>query len=437
MMNESGCDAGLRPPHPSGGVEPAGPTAPEDGQLREAAWRISLAAERARGNAALRESEERYAALFHGIDDGFCTVEMRIEPGRPLDFRIVEVNGAFERQSTISGARGRWMRELLPACEEWWFEILRDVSLTGVPRRFEGTGQAAGNRRFDVCAFRIGAPQHRRVGVLFKDITEQHRLAHALRRSADEVERQVRERTVQLAETCAALERELHERRIAEQQVRALVSRLVTVQEDERRALARALDDELAQPVTAVQMNLAALAAESGAHAKLLPHLGRLQALTGELDERIDRLMRRLGPAALEDLGLGVALQSLVGEWSHRSGVRAEFQGLGMDGLSLAPAAAVHLYRIAQDALQNVEQHARATHVGVLAERRRRRLVLIVEDNGRGFDPACAAADAPESVGLVSMRARAALLGGEFEVESSPGVGTVVYVRLAVGEPGG
>jgi signal transduction histidine kinase len=444
MTPASDCDHGSRPrvasPAQTPGEGPPAAIIPahDDRRVREAALRISLAVERARGQAALRESEERYAALFNGIDEGFCIIEMRIEPDQPLDFRIVDVNQALECQSTLAGAKGRWVRGLLPELEERWFEIYRDVALTGQPVRIEEMGQAFGNRWFDVCAFRIGAPQYRRVGVLFKDITERHQPAHELRRAEDELEHAVHERTVRLAQTCASLERELHERRVAEGQVRALVRQLVTIQEHERRAMVQAVHDLLAQPVTAVRMHLEALCADGGGNCALGSQIERLRALSGELDECIESLTRDLGPVALlDDLGLGAALQHLVRGWSRRSGVPAEFQAWGIDDLRLAPHAAVHLYRIVQDALQNVQHHARATRAGVVVERCGGRLAVIVEDDGVGFDPACVAATAPEGLGLVGMRERAALIGGELEVESTPGVGTVVYVRQEVGRLGG
>lgn len=132
---------------------------------------------------ALRESEERYNSLVDSIDEGYCVIEMRIEPDRPLDYRFLEVNRAFEQQSTLVDAQGKWMRELRPDHEEHWFEIYRDVALTGQPIRFEHCGRALNGRCFSLYAFRIGAPDQRQVAVLFSDITERKRVEQALAES--------------------------------------------------------------------------------------------------------------------------------------------------------------------------------------------------------------------------------------------------------------
>jgi PAS domain S-box-containing protein len=138
-----------------------------------------------RAEEALRESEERYRTLFESIDEGYCIIEMRIEPNEPLDYRFLEVNQAFEKQSTLVDAKGKWMRKLRPDHEESWFEIYRDVALTGKPVRFEHGGKALGSRWFTLYAFRVGAPEQRRVAVLFNDITARKQAEETLRDSEE------------------------------------------------------------------------------------------------------------------------------------------------------------------------------------------------------------------------------------------------------------
>jgi hypothetical protein len=129
-------------------------------------------------NEALRESEKKYRTLFDSIDEGFCTIEVLFdESDHPIDYRFLEVNPSFEKQTGIQNARGRRMREIAPHHEEHWFQIYGQVALTGEPVRFEN--QAAELRRwYDVYAFRIGEPGERKVAMLFKDITE-HKQAEA------------------------------------------------------------------------------------------------------------------------------------------------------------------------------------------------------------------------------------------------------------------
>jgi PAS domain S-box-containing protein len=141
-------------------------------------------AERNKAEMALRTSEETYRNLFNGIDQGFCILEIKIEPGEPLDYRVMEVNPAFEKQSPQGNEEGRWMRELYPDHEERWFEIYRDVALTGEPIRFQERSQELETLWFDVYAFRIGLPHQKQVGVIFTNISERKRLEQALRDSA-------------------------------------------------------------------------------------------------------------------------------------------------------------------------------------------------------------------------------------------------------------
>jgi PAS domain S-box-containing protein len=139
--------------------------------------------ERKAGEEALREGEERYRTLFDSIDEGFCILEMRIEAGHPPDFRFIEVNHAFEKQSTLVNAKGKSMRELLPAQNERWFEIYRNVALTGQPIHVEE--QWLDERWLELRAFRIGAPEQRRLGVLLTDISERKHIERALRESEE------------------------------------------------------------------------------------------------------------------------------------------------------------------------------------------------------------------------------------------------------------
>ena len=156
-----------------------------NGQVEAVAGTTRDVTERKHAEAELRESEERYRTLFNSIDQGFCIIEMKMEPGERLDYRFIEINKAFEEQSTLLDAEGKWMRELRPGHEEHWFEIYRDVALTGKPIRFEQRGQELQDRWFDLYAFRLGPPEQKRVGVLFTDISERKRAEEDLRRSEE------------------------------------------------------------------------------------------------------------------------------------------------------------------------------------------------------------------------------------------------------------
>ena len=120
-------------------------------------------------------TDEYCRELFLAFDQGFCAIEVLFdESGRAVDYRFLEVNAAFERQTGLHAATGRRMRELAPAHEEHWFRIYGDVAVTGTAVRFEQEA-AALNRWYDVYAFRVGDPLLRHVAVLFNDISARKR----------------------------------------------------------------------------------------------------------------------------------------------------------------------------------------------------------------------------------------------------------------------
>jgi PAS domain S-box-containing protein len=135
--------------------------------------------------AKWREAEERYLALYHAIDQGFCTIEVKFdEQDRPLDYRFLEVSPSFAQQTGIPDAAGRWMRDIAPDQDEVWFERYGRVARDRQPERFEASSTPL-DRWWSVYAFPIGEPQQRQVGVLFADISKRKRAEEALRRSEE------------------------------------------------------------------------------------------------------------------------------------------------------------------------------------------------------------------------------------------------------------
>lgn len=133
-----------------------------------------------------RRSEARYRSLFETIDTGFCIVELRFEDAadgpRAVDYRFLEVNPAFVKQTGLSDAAGRWMREIAPDHEQHWFDTYGHVALTGEAIQFENGAETLG-RWFDVRAFRVGEPEERRVAILFNDISTRRAAEVALQAS--------------------------------------------------------------------------------------------------------------------------------------------------------------------------------------------------------------------------------------------------------------
>ena len=268
-----------------------------------------------------------------------------------------------------------------------------------------------------------------------RDLTESKRAEDELRRASEGLEQRVAERTRELARANEALHVENAERRQVEKARLQLLRQLVRTQEDERRRIAREIHDHLGQQSTALRLNLEALKDQCVGYEELCGPIEQTQAIAARLDADVDFLAWELRPAALDDLGLAAALANFVREWSKHFGIPADFHTTGMDAERPSPEAETNLYRIAQEALNNTFKHAGATRADVLLERRDGSVVLIIEDDGIGFDPKDKAEEGDRGLGLLGMGERAALIGGELEIESTPNGGTTIFARVPFSAP--
>lgn len=195
--------------------------------------------------------------------------------------------------------------------------------------------------------------------------------------------------------------------------------------------MSRDLHDQVGQHMTALKMRLAALHSAAEGDAGRRHDIDAVLQLAEEVDRSLTHLTMELRPSGpLENFGLAAALENLVSRWSERFGIHAEFQGLDTDGLRLPLDVSSNLYVLVQEALHNIVKHARASHVAMLLQCHRDQIVLVVEDDGRGFDTKEALSPEDHGLGLTSMRERAFLCGGTLEIDAEPGHGTTIVVRL-------
>ena len=206
------------------------------------------------------------------------------------------------------------------------------------------------------------------------------------------------------------------------------LQKLVKAQEDERKRIARDLHDELGQQLTALRIRLDAVS-EKQTEPVLRNQLYEIQDIARSIDDGVDFLAFELRPTTLDDLGLAAALDKYVKQWSHYAGVRAELTISELKRVRFTSEVETCLYRIVQEALNNTHKHAKATNADVVLEKRGDLLVLIIEDNGRGFDQT-SKKNRAKGIGLIGMKERAELVGGAFEIETAPKQGTTIYVRI-------
>ncbi|HJP95470.1 MAG TPA: PAS domain S-box protein [Pyrinomonadaceae bacterium] len=220
-------------------------------------------------------------------------------------------------------------------------------------------------------------------------------------------------------------------RKEVEEERLALLRRLVRAQEDEQRRISRELHDQMGQSLAALLLGLKSLKdAVPGERPK--EQIQRLQDITSRIAEEMHSLIRELRPTALDDLGLHTALSNYIEEWSQQSNITVDFHSNGLLNQRLESQLESTIYRIVQEALNNVMKHAQAQSVSVILEKRGSRVSVIIEDDGIGFDveELMKTPSSNRRFGLLGMQERVMLVNGSLNIESTPGVGTTVLVHI-------
>ncbi|MBI2854998.1 MAG: GAF domain-containing protein [Chloroflexi bacterium] len=214
-----------------------------------------------------------------------------------------------------------------------------------------------------------------------------------------------------------------------------LLTAVITAQEDERRRISRDLHDGLAQTLTGLIMNIESAEnlstqENSGLHSKL----SAVHKIAANALEDLRKMMRGLRPTALDDLGLVAAIQSYAETHLESAGIHVDFATDGQPK-RLPPAVETALFRITQEAINNITKHARARNVKISLATDNGMVRLTVEDDGHGFDVRTLSAyNGTQSLGLLGMRERATLLSGTFKVRSIPGQGTCITVGIPISD---
>jgi PAS domain S-box-containing protein len=231
-----------------------------------------------------------------------------------------------------------------------------------------------------------------------------------------------------LASVLDTTERRRAERALQEsrQELRALAGRLFRAQEEERKRIARELHDDLSQTVALLAFDTSSLVLAPPAElGEMKKSLHKLQSRIADLSTDIRQIAHQLHPSILEDVGLGAALRELCEEFSARETIPVVFEQEALQE-TLPVDVAACLYRVAQEALHNIQKHARASHIWLTVGGTAESIRLGIQDDGVGFG-----SEAGQGLGIISMKERVRLVEGEFSINSQPGKGT----RLTVSVP--
>jgi PAS domain S-box-containing protein len=348
-----------------------------------------------RAEAALRENEERLKLAFAGAQEGVW--DWNLETGAVVySSRWKEMLGYADDE--VEPHVGAWERLLHPEDIERAQRV--NESVTRGASTYEGEFRLRHKDGHYVSVLSRGYPVRREPGGPVVRIVGTH---------FDLTERKRAE---------------------AERARTEFLTRLVFAQEDERRRIAREMHDQFGEQLTSLAVRIRALKEACPADADWRAHVESIEAISQRLDRDVDHLVWELRPTALDDLGLRAALANYVQDWSARVGIAAKLHTSGLLDDRLPADTETALYRIAQEALTNVAKHAQAGNVDIILERRADNVLLIIEDDGVGFDPSETSGQG-QGFGLLGMQERAGLVGAMLEIESSAGKGTTVLVRMA------
>lgn len=216
-----------------------------------------------------------------------------------------------------------------------------------------------------------------------------------------------------------------------EESRRELLRQIISIEEEQRKRIARGLHDEVSQSLTGLALKVAAVSAALPCDARVKSRFDEIQALTVRMLDEISRVVYELRPTLLDDLGLIAAIEWLTDKHLDEARIKVSFETKG-DRRMLLPPVEIALFRITQEAITNIVRHADATNVSVTLEFQENLVAIDIVDDGVGFRPerVGVSQETGRGFGLLGMKERAELLSGNLTVESEEGKGTRIHIEI-------
>ncbi len=378
---------------------------------------------------ALKKSEVRYRHLANSIADIFFALDR--------DLRFTFWNWASEQLTGISAreALGRTLFEIFPVVRgDRVHRLYMDVLETGKPQNYDEEYTFNDLKYFfEICLY----PSSDGISVFARDCTDKNKMQSELKRHQDKLEVLVGERTARLKAINKRLELEIIKRKQMEKNLRgsrsslrALLESIESVREDERRAIARELHDELGAMLTALKMNINLLPNQlEDARNEIAAFKENLNMHLDNAIEEVRRISKELRPPMLDELGLAAAIRMQTREFHKRSGIACNLEIIPED-IVLDPKYSTVFFRVYQELLTNIARHAQATEIWVSLKKEPYRITLAVVDNGVGI-PQKKIID-PSSIGLIGMQERVHLVKGKVIIRGKKNIGTKVIVSVPI-----
>jgi len=414
------------------------PIKDKDGKVIAAIEMVEEITERKKAEEALRESEERYKALFEGAAEGIIVADIETKEFKYANPAVCRMLGYTEEELKRMGVCDIHPKEDLEyVISEFESQARGEKTLSpGIPcLRKDGTIMYAD---IDTAKVLIDGRECN-VG-FFTDITERKKTEEELQKARDELEIRVEQRTRDLAKVNEELRKEINERQKAEEklliyqrQLRSLASELSLSEERLRRRIATDIHDHIGQNLAISKIKLESLA-QSISSPELGKSLNDIVELIARIIESTRSLTFELSPPVLYELGFEAAMEWLVRQMREQHGLSTEFRG---DGQSkpLDNNVRVLLFQAVRELLVNIAKHAQARNVTVSTQMVGDEIQVNVEDDGVGFDISQAGSHDYKTggFGLFSIRERLGHIGGYLNIESKRGLGTRVTLVAPIG----